>query len=150
MALTAEAIMTSNGHKLPLARDLREALIAYYEHEYPINTTLYVAKHLDIDKTRAKNLLKGHASDALITHALRKGGWAMAIEIIGSVIGHALDDHIEKEKRDHELRAARWAARGEHLSSRPDRVDLSSSRAADRIDRGRADVGRSKTERGAS
>lgn len=118
--------MTLAGRNLPLARDLREAVVLYLKTKYPINTTLHVSKDIDLDKTTAKNLLKGHASDATITKAIRAGGWDMAMAVIGSVIGTSLDDHIENERAKHEQRAARLAQVARSLRARPDEGGLHS------------------------
>ncbi len=101
MAQTMEAIMTLEGQLLPFARDFREALAIYARRTWPLNTSVHAAKAWGIDKTTAKNLLKGHASDATITRVLRAGGWAMALPVIGAVIGHSAEQFLEDERRKH-------------------------------------------------
>lgn len=123
MAVTADNIMDSDGHHLPLARDLREAVVLYLKKAYPINTTLHISNLMDVDKPTAKNLLKGHASDATITKVLRAGGWEMAMAVLGSVIGHSLDQHITKKAIEHEQRAQRQREVARQLRAFSDRVD---------------------------
>ena len=101
--------MTMDCQNLPLAADLREAVAAYARLNWPANTSLYVAQHWNVDKTTARNLLKGHASDATITKVLRTGGWAMALAVVGAVIGQSLDRHIEEETERHARHAQRLA-----------------------------------------
>lgn len=115
--------MTSGYTNLPLARDLREALALYAAAKWPANTSLYVAQNWQLDKTTARNLLKGHASDATITKVLRAGGWAMAMHVIGAVIGESLDHHIEAERVQHESRATRLQATRAALLSLRERAD---------------------------
>lgn len=101
MTQMMEAIMTLDGQILPFARDFREALALYARRTWPLNTSIHAAKAWGIDKTTAKNLLKGHASDATITRVLRAGGWAMALPVIGAVIGHSAEQFLEDERRKH-------------------------------------------------
>lgn len=101
MSITADGIMTSEGQILPFARDFREALAIYARRTWPLHTSVHAAKAWGIDKTTAKNLLKGHASDATITRVLRAGGWAMALPVLGAVIGQTAEQYLEDERRKH-------------------------------------------------
>jgi hypothetical protein len=101
MSITADGIMTSEGQMLPFARDFREALAIYARRTWPLHTSVHAAKAWGIDKTTAKNLLKGHASDATITRVLRAGGWSMALPVLGAVIGQTAEQYLEDERRKH-------------------------------------------------
>lgn len=110
MTITANEIMDLDGQILPFSRDLREALGVYARRMWPLHTSVHAAKAWGIPKTTAANLLKGHASDATVTTIIRAGGWALALPVIGAVIGHGLDDAIKAERRNDLARADRRRA----------------------------------------
>lgn len=110
MTMTVNEIMTLDGQLLPFSRDLREALGVYARRTWPLHTSVHAAKAWGIPKTTAANLLKGHASDATVTTIIRAGGWALALPVIGAVIGHSLDEAITAERRNDIARADRRRA----------------------------------------
>lgn len=124
MAMTVNEIMTLDGQLLPFSRDLREALGVYARRTWPLHTSVHAAKAWGIPKATVKNLLKGHASDATVTAIIRAGGWALALPVIGAVIGHGLDEAIKTERRNDIARADRRRALVRDLralaSDRPD------------------------------
>lgn len=109
MSLTADGIMSLDGQMLPFSRDLREALAIYARRTWPVNTSGHAAKAWGIPKTTAANLLKGHASDATVTRIIRAGGWALALPVIGAVIGEPVQAFFHDQMR----RAAKEAARAQ-------------------------------------
>lgn len=123
MSVTFEEIMSLDGQNLPFARDFREALALYARRTWPLNTSVHAAKAWGIDKTTAKNLLKGHASDATITRVLRSGGWAIALPVLGAVIGHSAEQFLQDERRKHVELARRNGAVVRDIRSLPDFPD---------------------------
>lgn len=99
MTLTAENLMTFDGQMLPFSRDLREALGLYARRTWPLHTSVHASKAWGVSKETAKNLLKGHASDATVTLILRKGGWALALPVIGAVIGEPVHAFFREQTR---------------------------------------------------
>lgn len=99
MTITADAIMDLDGQLLPFSRDLREALAIYARRTWPTNTSGHAAKAWGIPKTTATNLLKGHASDATVTRIIRAGGWALALPVIGAVIGEPVHAFFREQMR---------------------------------------------------
>ena len=97
MNAMAAKIMTIDGQNLPFARDLREALALYARRTWPLNTSGHASQAWGLSKATAANLLKGHASDATVTACLRAGGWRMAAAVMGAVIGHSLEKHLNEE-----------------------------------------------------
>lgn len=93
--------MTSEEQILPFSRDFREAIALYARRQWPLNTSVHAAKAWGLDKATARNVLKGHASDATITRILRAGGWTMALPVIGAVIGLSAEQFLEDERRKH-------------------------------------------------
>lgn len=110
MALTVNEIMTLDGQLLPFSRDLREALGVYARRTWPLNTSTHAAKAWGISKTTAANVLKGHASDATVTAIIRSGGWALALPVIGAVIGEPVHEFFREQMRQ----AAKDAERAQH------------------------------------
>jgi hypothetical protein len=109
MTLTAAGIMNLDGQMLPFSRDLREALAIYARRTWPLNTSVHAAKAWGIPKSTAANLLKGHASDATVTRIIRSGGWALALPVIGAVIGEPVHSFFREQMRQ----AAKDAERAE-------------------------------------
>lgn len=99
MTLTADTIMDLDGQMLPFSRDLREALAIYARRTWPLNTSVHAAKAWGIPKSTAANLLKGHASDATVTRIIRAGGWALALPVIGAVIGEPVHAFFRDQMR---------------------------------------------------
>jgi len=110
MTLTANTIMNLDGHLLPFSRDLREALAIYARRTWPLHTSVHAAKAWGVPKSTAANLLKGHASDATVTKIIRAGGWALALPVIGAVIGEPVHDFFREQMRQ----AAKDAERAQH------------------------------------
>lgn len=110
MSLTADEIMSLDGQMLPFSRDLREALAVYARRTWPLNTSVHAARAWGIPKTTAANLLKGHASDATVTRIIRSGGWALALPVIGAVIGEPVHAFFREQMRQ----AAKEADRAQH------------------------------------
>jgi len=107
MTITTAEIMTFGGQGLPFAQDLREALANYARRTWPIRTSIHMAEAWGISKDTAKNVLKGHASDATVTAIIRAGGWQLALPVIGAVIGEPVHAFF----RDQMTQAAKEADR---------------------------------------
>jgi len=110
MSITADGIMDLDGQVLPFSRDLREALAIYARRTWPVNTSGHAAKAWGLPKSTAANLLKGHASDATVTKIIRAGGWALALPVIGAVIGEPVHVFFREQMRQ----AAKDAERAKH------------------------------------
>ena len=99
MSITAAEIMHLDGQMLPFSRDLREALAIYARRAWPLNTSVHAAQAWGIPKSTAANLLKGHASDATLTKIIRAGGWALALPVMGAVIGEPVHEFFRAQMR---------------------------------------------------
>lgn len=99
MTTTTADLMTFGGQKLPFAQDLREALGNYARRTWPLNTSVHMAKAWGISKDTAKNVLKGHASDATVTAIIRAGGWELGLPVIGAVIGQPVETFFREQMR---------------------------------------------------
>lgn len=116
MTITTADLMTFGGQNLPFAQDLREALANYARRTWPVQTSVHAAKAWGVSKDTAKNVLKGHASDATVTKIFRAGGWQLALPVIGAVIGQPVDAFF-REQMKQAAREAELAKRHEELAS---------------------------------
>jgi len=107
--------MTFGGQRLPFSQDLREALANYARRTWPVNTSVHAAKAWGVSKDTAKNVLKGHASDATVTAILRAGGWELALPVIGAVIGEPVHAFF-REQMKQAAREAELAVEHEQLA----------------------------------
>lgn len=149
MSLTADGIMSLDGQLLPFSRDLREALGLYARRTWPLNTSVHAARAWGIPKTTAANLLKGHASDATVTRVIRAGGWALALPVIGAVIGEPVHEFFREQMRQAAKDAER-AQQHEHLAQAAYRRledDAASARQDRQARRGAGAVGAEKARR---
>lgn len=115
MHVTVGEIMDLGGQNLPFSRDLREALGVYARRRWPLNTSVHAAREWGIPKATAKNVLKGHASDATVTSIIRAGGWELALPVIGAVIGQPVHTFFREQMRE-AAKAAEHAQEHERLA----------------------------------
>ncbi|MCR5876955.1 hypothetical protein [Phenylobacterium sp. J367] len=113
-----DEITSLGGTILPLNRRRRDALMVFASRsaaKADKAPQAWVRETWDLETYEAKDLLKGNASEAvwekIIRH--RNGGWRVVLPIMGSVIGHSLEDFIEAERREleHEAQARERRAR---------------------------------------
>lgn len=104
MDVTAEMILTEFGVVLPLDRSRRDALALYARKAAgdAKSKQLWVEKTWDLKAYEAKDLLKGNCSEAVWERILKhkNGGWRVLLPIMGSVIGHTLEDFLHRELED--------------------------------------------------
>lgn len=100
MHVTVGEIMDLGGQTLPFSRDLREAIGLYARRRWPLNTSVHAAQAWGLPKATAKNVLKGHASDATVTKIMRAGGWELALPVIGAVVGAPVHEFFRDQMRE--------------------------------------------------
>jgi hypothetical protein len=90
----------------------REALQGYVRIRWPANTAKHAAREWQLTLDEAKGLVAGRASQATLDKIWkhRNGGWAVALPVIGAVIGHGVDDFLQNERRTHVELARRSGA----------------------------------------
>jgi hypothetical protein len=124
MDLTADMIITRRGTILPLDQRRRDALANYAEAAAinagkPVQT--WVREAWKLKDYEAKDLIKGNASEVVWERILKlRGphcGWAIAIPILGAVIGEDLSDYFASEKERVADERARWAAEEDRVST---------------------------------
>jgi hypothetical protein len=104
-----------NGPTLPFSRATRDALAKYCELRWPNGRRKAVCKRMGADADEARSICEATASITTIEKVWKhpRGQWAVAIPVLGAVIGVHLDDHLEAKRRNqmNGLAAlARWLA----------------------------------------
>ncbi|MFI8683207.1 hypothetical protein ACIGFJ_12670 [Brevundimonas diminuta] len=85
---------------------MKEALASFVRNRWPVHTQKTIEREWGLTIDEAKGLIKGQASVRTIEKVLahKNGGWAVALPIMGGVIGHGLTDYIasERDRLNHE------------------------------------------------
>lgn len=124
MTLAADMIITRRGAILPLDQRRRDALANYAEIAaadagQPLQTWVRITWGLK--EYEAKDLIRGNASETVWERILKRRGphcgWAVAIPILGAVIGHDIADHFANEKAQVADERAAFAAEEARLST---------------------------------
>lgn len=124
MTLAGTMIMTRRGASLALDRRRRDALATYAELAAqdagkPVQT--WVRETWGLKDYEAKHLIKGDASEVVWERLLKQRGphkgWALAIPIMGAVIGHDIADHFANEKAQVANERAAFAAEEARLAT---------------------------------
>lgn len=124
MTVTADMIITRGGTVLPLDQRRRDALAEYAEIEARAvgqAAQRWVRQTWDLKDYEAKDLLKGNASEPVWERILkhRNGGWAVALPIMGAVIGHGVEDFLLEQRKRHADLARRHGALVRDLRAGP-------------------------------
>lgn len=122
MQLTATMIMTRRGTILALDQRRRDALADYAKQAADaagMAPQAWVRKTFGFTDYEAKHLLKGDASEPMWERILKhpNGGWAVAIPIMGSVVGQSLEDYIKKQAEAARREQLEWEARERHIAA---------------------------------
>lgn len=99
-------IITRGGASLPLDQRRRDALANYAEQcaeQEGIPKQTWVVRNWKLKDYEAKDLLKGNASEAIWERIIKAGGphggWRIVIPVMGAVVGMALEDFIQAERK---------------------------------------------------
>lgn len=106
MTVTADMIITRGGTVLPLDQRRRDALANFAEIEAAaagVPPQRWVRQRWGLKDYEAKDLLKGNASEPVWERILKheNGGWAVALPILGAVIGHGIEDFLQEQRKRH-------------------------------------------------
>lgn len=90
----------------------RDALATYARMRWPTNTVKQCAREWGLTLDEGRGVVSARASQSTIDKILRSptGGWAVALPILGAVIGQGLDDFITSERRKHAQQALKERA----------------------------------------
>lgn len=128
MSVTHMEILGSVGEKLPMfpLDRTRDALASFVQVRWPVGRRKAVAKEWGLSADEARSICEASASQATLDKVWRheRGGWAVAIPVLGAVIGMGLDDFIATQRSRHVEHARRSRALVRDLralaSDRPD------------------------------
>lgn len=139
MTVTADMIISLRGTNLPLDQRRRDALAHYAVIEAQaagMPPQRWVRQTWDFKDYEAKDLLKGNASEPMWERILKhkNGGWAVALPILGAVIGHGIEDFLQDQRKRHAELARRNGAlvrdlRASAPAHRPRVSDVGADRA---------------------
>lgn len=109
------SILANDGDFFPslgLARQTRDALARYVQLRWPVGTRKAVAKEFGLSLEAARTVCEARASDTTIDMIWKhpNGGWAVAVPILGAVIGRSIEDFHKQEAREHAAQARRHAS----------------------------------------
>lgn len=115
MQVTAMDITSLRGTVLPLDSRRRDALANLARmaaEDAGMAPQAWVRKAWDLQPYEAKDVLRGAASEPVWERILKhkNGGWAVAIPILGAVVGESLDDFLASQRRKHVEQARRSGA----------------------------------------
>ena len=103
MTVTHMEILGSVGEKLPLLPldRTRDALASYCEYRWPVGRRKSVSREFDLTAEEARSVCEASASATTIDKIWQhpRGGWVVAIPVLGAVIGLGLDDFITSQRR---------------------------------------------------
>lgn len=101
---------------------LRDALATYAKLRWPTGTAKFAAREWGLSLDEAKGAVNRRASLTTLDKVLRhpNGGWAIALPILGAVIGHGADVFLHNERKRHAELARRNRALVRDLRSLPD------------------------------
>lgn len=112
MTVTVMEILGSGGEKhpiLPLDLEWDTALAVYCERRWPVGRRKAVEKEWGLSVDDARAVVEGKASKRIISMIWKhkRGGWAVALPVMGAVIGQPIDAFFRQQN----LNAAREASR---------------------------------------
>lgn len=138
MTVTHMEILGSVGGSRPNALQLRatrDALSKYCELRWPRGRRKAVEAEWELTADEARSVCEGVAGATTIEKIWKHplGGWAVALPVMASVIGHSVDEFLIAERRKHVETAQRHRALVRDLRAlAPDRGDTASELGARR------------------
>lgn len=103
---------------LPFTRATRDALAKYCELRWPNGRRKAVGKEWGLTPAEAKSIVEATASVTTIERVWKhpRGGWEVALPVMGAVIGTHLDQHLEVQRRKSDDRARRLSSLARDIS----------------------------------
>lgn len=115
----------------------RDALAAHVRHRWPVHSAKCAAREWGLSLDEARGVVAGRTSLATLDRIFKhpNGGWAVILPVMGSVVGHSVEDffnsetqRLRDERRQNEARIGRAMAAVRNLRSRPALADHSAHR----------------------
>ena len=98
--------------KLGLARQTRDALALYVALRWPTGRRKSVAAEFGLSDDEARSVCEGAPSATTIDKIWKspRGGWTVALPVLGAVIGQTVKDFHKQEAAQHAAQARRHAS----------------------------------------
>lgn len=95
-----------------LDRQSRDALARYVSLRWPIGARKAVAKEFGLSIEAARTVCEGNPSQTTIDKIWKspRGGWRVALPVLGAVIGQTIEDFYSQEAKAHAEQARRHAS----------------------------------------
>lgn len=86
---------------LGLDRPTREALAVYCERRWPTGRRKAIEREWDLTPDEARGIMEATASATTVDRVWKhpRGGWAVALPVLGAVIGHGVGSYFAQEAR---------------------------------------------------
>lgn len=94
--------------KRPSDYGLENALARRQRRLYPTNTIDQTAAEFRLTPGEAKGTVYGSASRSTLNKVLKRGGWALTVELMADVLGQPLERFIEQQAREAANERKRW------------------------------------------
>lgn len=94
--------------KRPADYGIENALARRQRRLYPTNTIDLTAAEFRITTGQAKGAVYGTASRTTINAILKRGGWALTVELMADVLGQPLEDFIQRQAERARHERERW------------------------------------------
>lgn len=114
MTVTTMEILGSDGAKnpiLPLDVEWDTGVALYAAHRWPVGRRKAVAREWGLSEDEARAVVDGNASKRVLSKIWKhpRGGWAVALPVMGAVIGQPVHEFFRRQITD----AAKEAERAE-------------------------------------
>jgi hypothetical protein len=100
----------ANSHTNTLDKCTRTALATYLRQRFPFHTAKMAAREFDLTLDEAKAVAAERATFNTYDKIKKAGGWPVSLAVEASVVGHGLDDFLERLGASHDENGKRLAA----------------------------------------
>jgi hypothetical protein len=141
MTVTAMEILGGGGEflaTLELDRQTADALAEYARRRWPVGRRKALMAEFGLADEEARSIVEGRPSKRVIDKIWKhpRGGWNVAIPVIGAVIGHGVEDFLREERRKHVELARRSGALVRDLRALPSvHSDIRAELPAEEVER---------------
>jgi hypothetical protein len=97
-------------HMPALDKATRDALADYCRDRFPAHTAKMVAREWDLSVDEARGVVAGRSSFATYDKVKKAGGWPVILAVEAAVVGHGIDQFLERTGASHDRHAERLAA----------------------------------------
>jgi hypothetical protein len=96
--------------KRPHDYGMANAIARKVRRDWPAGTIDATAAEYRLTNGEARGVVYGTASRATIDKVLKRGGWALAVELVADVLGQPLEHFIEEQAKRARHERTKWEA----------------------------------------